>query len=795
MSTKTKKTTRSIRFTLIKAFIFICLLMTTVTVALQYYVSQSTAQKSALALYETEALVISNKIKQADQIANHYSILLSKFNKLLVNQKLHPDALQLFANVMAENPSYNSISLGFENGDLQQLIHLNKAKNDQSLANVESAKWLLISISEQGSQKIRQYAYFDDAFNVISQRQEENNENITGLSWYKDAKVLTSNKSNVFSLTNSNSLTQTYSIKVPNTQIVLAIDATLSSFSNSLQKINGNKQNPLLDEIYLYNGTGQVLGSNQPRERTTNTNKLPLVPYPVLIEMAQHQTSLNKLNNVTINDKPYYAYIAEVDDKTATNSYLAILVAKETLLLPSIKTSIQISALSLALLLILSWCFSSPLTNTIKGLLNEIKRAKGQDYKKLQQVVSRVTELKELNISMIEMSQSIEDYQAQQKQMTERFIKQIAQAIDDKSPYTFGHANRAPELGMMLAKASLKSDLPAFEQVDEEMLSEFSSNAWSHHYGKLTTAQQVTSKSTKLEANYNRIHEIRMRFEILWRDAEISYFKQSRGNPEQNKPLKETLIKQQLQLMRDFGFVAKANLGDTTMSEQETLRLHRIGAQTWLRYFDDRLGLSSIEKLRLTDKKQKLPVQETLLSDKKEHIIKRNNITKIDSGIKIEVADHLYNFGELYNLSIPKGTLTVEDKFEINQSILSTINLLKALPTSHKQVIKVQDLSAYHPVLKYVSCPSKANNVGFSITSRILLMTDIFETLTSVKTPQQKVESLSTAIEILHQLAVDQVIDMNLFKLFLSSGIYIKYANKFLHETQFDDVDISKYLN
>ncbi|WP_298942308.1 HD domain-containing phosphohydrolase [uncultured Psychromonas sp.] len=795
MSTKTKKTTRSIRFTLIRAFIFICLLMTTITVALQYYVSQSTAQKSALALYDTKANVISNKIKQADQIANHYSILLSKFNKLLVNQKIHPDALQLFANVMVENPSYDSISLGFENGNLQQLRHLNNAKNAQSLADAESAKWLLVSVSEQGNQKIRQYTYFDDTFNVISQREEENNENIVNLPWYKDAKILTSNKSNVFSLTNSSSLKQTYSIKVPNTQTVLAIDVTLNSLSNNLQIINDKNQNSLLDEIYLYNGAGQLLGSNQPIERTTHTNKLSHIPYPVLSEMAQHHTSMNKLNSVTINDKPYYVYIAEVDDKTTTNSYLAILVAKETLLLPSIKTSIQITAFSLALLLILSWCFSSPLTKAIKGLLNEVKRVKGKDYKQLQQVVSRVTELKELNNSMIEMSQSIEDYQIQQKQMTELFIKQIAQAIDEKSPYTFGHANRAPELGMMLAKASLKSDLPAFEQANEVMLSEFTSNAWSYHYGKLTTAQQVTSKSTKLEANYNRIHEIRMRFEILWRDAEITYFKESRSNPEQNKPLKETLIKQQLQLMRDFGFVAKANLGDTTMSEQDTLRLHKIGAQTWLRYFDDRLGLSSIEKLRLTDKKQKLPAQETLLSDKKEHIIKRNNITQVDSGIKIEVADHLYNFGELYNLSIPKGTLTIEDKFEINQSTLSTINLLKALPTTHKQVIKVRDLSAYHPVLKQVSCPSDSSNPDFSITSKILLMTDIFETLTSVKTPQQKVESLSTAIDVLHQLAIDQVIDMNLFKLFLSSKIYIKYANKFLYEIQFDDVDISKYLN
>jgi len=795
MSTKTKETTFSIRFTLITTFIFICLLVTTVAIALQYYVSQSTAQKSALALYETKVLLASNNIRQTDQIANRYSILLSRFNKLIINQQLHPNALQLFATVMTENPSYNSIYLGFENGSLQQLIHLNKTQNDLSLAKVESAKWLLISTVEQENKKIRQYSYFDGAFNMVSQYQKESNENITTLPWYKDAKILTSNKSNVFSLTNSASLGQTYSIKVPNTQTVLAIDVTLNSLSNNLKNISGNNQKPFLDEVYLYNGTGQLLGSNRSIPQADGNSKLPLIPYPILAELAQHKTNLNKLNEVIINDNSYYAYITEVDDKTVTNSYLAILVAKETLLLPSIKTSIQIAAICLVLLLILSWYFSSPLTNTLKKLLNEVKKTKKQDYKKIPLVMGRVTELKELNSLMVEMSQSIEAYQTQQKQMTRLFIKQIAQAIDDKSPYTFGHANRGPELGLMLAKASLKSDLPVFEQANEDMLNEFSSNAWSHHYGKLTKAQQIVSKGTKLEANYNRIHEIRMRFEVLWRDAEITYFKESRSNPEQNKPLKEALIKQQLQLMRDFGVVAKANLGDTKMTEQELLRLHKIGEQTWLRYFDDRLGLSSIEKLNLAGKKSKLPAQEMLLSDKKEHIIKRNNIIQMDSGIKIEVADHLYNFGELYNLSIPQGTLTVEDKFEINQNIISTINLLKKLPTAHKQVTKINDLSTYHPALKCVVYPFEQGDEAFSITQSILLITDIFEMLTSIKEPQQQVESLSTAIDVLHQLAVDQVIDINLFNLFLSSGIYIKYAHKFLHETQIDDIDISKYLN
>ena len=121
--------------------------------------------------------------------------------------------------------------------------------------------------------------------------------------------------------------------------------------------------------------------------------------------------------------------------------------------------------------------------------------------------------------------------------------------------------------------------------------------------------------------------------------------------------------------------------------------------------------------------------------------------------------------------------------------------MLKALPTTLKQTTEIKDLSKYHPALKRVIFPSKLEEKGFSITQNILLITDIFETLTSIKKPQQPVESLSNAIDILHQLAIDQIIDINLFKLFLSSGVYIKYANKFLHETQIGEVEISKYLN
>ena len=46
--------------------------------------------------------------------------------------------------------------------------------------------------------------------------------------------------------------------------------------------------------------------------------------------------------------------------------------------------------------------------------------------------------------------------------------------------------------------------------------------AWLHDCGKVTTPEYVVDKATKLETLCDRIHEIRTRFEVLKRDAEIA---------------------------------------------------------------------------------------------------------------------------------------------------------------------------------------------------------------------------------------------------------------------------------
>ncbi|TEW53964.1 hypothetical protein E2R68_10800 [Psychromonas sp. RZ22] len=800
---KATKATFSIRITVVSIFILSSILTATVAISLQYYFSQKMAHSSAIKMYDYAAHNASTYIDQRDNVAINNSFLLAQFSDLAIEQDIHPKALLLFANIMQANSLYNSIYLAFPNGDIQQLININQIQNNYiDLQAKASDQWALVSITGQDEKRILTTSYFDKDFKLRAQRYEKTQYDATTRAWYQDAKLSEVNKSPVYVFAQSNTLGQTYSIKVPRTEIVLGLDITLDSLSNALKQRSRNDQIDLLNEIYLYKAEGALLGSNRAIGDLHNHEKIPTVPYPQLVTLAKNPAEFNTLQALKLNGVDYFVYIAAIGKEGKQRDYLAILVEKNTLFAESmerVKTSILISGAFLLLLLPLAWFFASPIIRPIKALAIEAEKVKFRQYDQLQPVVTNITELSELNDSIVDMSNAIESYQTAQKELMESFIKLIVQAIDDKSPYTAEHCNRVPELGLMIAAAAEESTLPAFSNFkfnNEDERTEFRIAACLHDCGKITTPEHIVDKGTKLETLYNRIHEVRMRFEVLWRDAEINYYKQSLADPAKNKPLKEALIKQQLQLMRDFEFVAHANIGSESTTEEDIARLHKIGEQTWLRYFDNRLGLSPIEELNLTGKKQMLPVTEKLLSDKSEHIIKRHTPVKFDPkyGIKMKIPEHLYNLGELYNLSIKYGTLTNEDRFKINQHITSTISMLENLPFPPELARVPRYASTHHETLIGTGYPRKLTAEDLSIPERILVVADIFEALTAADRPYKKAKPISVAIDILYKMALKQHIDMDIFKLFLSTGIHLEYAQRFLAEDQIDDVDINKYL-
>ena len=334
----------------------------------------------------------------------------------------------------------------------------------------------------------------------------------------------------------------------------------------------------------------------------------------------------------------------------------------------------------------------------------------------------------------------------------ESFIKLIASAIDAKSPYTGGHCERVPEITMMLAEAVHETKTGPFADFnlsDQEMY-ELKIAAWLHDCGKVATPEFVVDKSTKLETIYDRINEVETRFSVLKRDQEIKKLKKelsierdnSLNAKEKNEKFKSIKIEYQKsikQLKNDLSFVKESNIGGEFMSEDKKQRINDISNYKWKP------------------------------NGKMQNFLSEN---------------------EVYNLTIPRGTLTPEERQVINDHIVVTINMLDELPYP-KHLKNIPEFAGgHHEKLDGTGYPKGLTKNEMSVQARIMAIADIFEALTARDRPYKKGKTLSQAMRILGFMKDDAHIDVDLFDIFVKKKIYIKYAKEFLEPEQIDEVSI-----
>lgn len=388
----------------------------------------------------------------------------------------------------------------------------------------------------------------------------------------------------------------------------------------------------------------------------------------------------------------------------------------------------------------------------------------------------------------------------EQRNLLEAFIQLIAGAIDAKSPYTGGHCQRVPELTKMLAEAACEAKEGPFQHfsLDEKQWEAIHIAAWLHDCGKVTTPEFVVDKATKLETLCDRIHEVRMRFEVLKRDAEIAYW-QARLHGGDEATLQATLQQQWQQLNEEFGFIARCNEGGEFMATEDIARLQQIAGRTWQRTLSDRIGISQDELARKQrGAESPLPVTEPLLADRPDHLFTRSNRDRLAPdnpwGFQVNTPAYLYNRGELYNLAIRRGTLTDEERYKINEHMIQTIIMLEKLPfpANLKQVPEIA--GGHHEKMDGTGYPKRLKRDEMSIPARMMAIADIFEALTAGDRPYKKAKSLSEAIRIMGFMQQDHHIDPELFALFLRSGVYLRYAKRYMSPELIDEVDISPYL-
>src|SRR6266571_402713 len=305
-----------------------------------------------------------------------------------------------------------------------------------------------------------------------------------------------------------------------------------------------------------------------------------------------------------------------------------------------------------------------------------------------------------------------------QRNLFRAVINVFASAIDAKSAYTGGHCHRVPELTNMLARAADEAEegpLADFHLTELEWY-ELEVAGGLHDCGKVTTREFVVDKATKLETIYNRIHEIRTRFEIVKRDAEIEY-----------------------------------------------LRAMMAGGD-----------------------------EAALLAAKPSHIIEHDAAPLAPDnpwGFVIKPPAHEANLGEVYNLSIRRGTLTEEERFHINDHIVQTIIMLEALPYP-KHLRRVPEWAGgHHEKMDGTGYPRGLKRDQMSIPARIMMIADIFDALSAHDRPYKARKMLSECVDIMARMSKERHIDTDLFEVFLTSRVYREYADKFLSADQIDEVE------
>tara|TARA_R110000868_G_scaffold162903_2_gene394531 strand:- start:71431 stop:73182 length:1752 start_codon:yes stop_codon:yes gene_type:complete len=368
-----------------------------------------------------------------------------------------------------------------------------------------------------------------------------------------------------------------------------------------------------------------------------------------------------------------------------------------------------------------------------------------------------------------------------QRDLMESFVRVLGQAIDAKSPHTAHHCEKVPIIARMLAKAAVEEKQGTFSNfyLTDIEWHELDLAAWLHDCGKITTPDHVVEKATKLETIHNRIHEIRTRFEVLRRDAEIDMLKRKLAG--EDSAICDADFKARVaELESQFAMVAQSNIGDEKLDADAIFALYEIGEQTWLCHFDRTVGLSWAENQRLSedDRAQcSQPGVEKILDDRKDHLYGR------------------LNRGERYNLSIPHGTLTSEERKLINDHVVVTQEMLAQLPYP-KELQGIPAIAGnHHEKMDGSGYPNGLRGEDMGVLEKVMVIADIFEALTAVDRPYKRPKMLSECIAILAGMRDKGQIDNELFDLLLSSGVYLDYGRNYLQPDQCDEVDIAQFLS
>jgi len=387
-----------------------------------------------------------------------------------------------------------------------------------------------------------------------------------------------------------------------------------------------------------------------------------------------------------------------------------------------------------------------------------------------------------------------------QKYLFEAFIQLIAAAIDAKSPYTGGHCARVPELTKMLARPACEDVGDAYGKfrLSDDDWQALHIADWRHDGGKVTTPEYVVDKASKLETIYDRIHEMRMRFEVLKRDAEIAACKP--------KPEARTALcgvanwlphcdRSTTTLPSSPAVIRAASSWPRKRSRACNASPRAPGHVRWMiELAFPTKNNSARPKLPPPFYRSPKPCSPTnrstfSLGDRRTD---RRPITPWEFAWPTALCST--TSVRSTNLAVERGTLSEEERYKISEHMVQTLVMLAQLPfpTHLSQVPEIA--GGHHEKMDGSGYPRRLTGAQVSPLAQMMAIADIFEALTAIDRPYKKGNTFSEAPTIMSRMQAEHHIDAEPFAIFLRSGVFLDYAQRYMQAQQLDEVDIDSLL-
>lgn len=373
-----------------------------------------------------------------------------------------------------------------------------------------------------------------------------------------------------------------------------------------------------------------------------------------------------------------------------------------------------------------------PLKNHLEEVIGVLQLINALDASKkvipfnpnYQMVVEALASLAATTLTNMQLLKDIEN-------LFESFVQVMVTAIDAQTPYNATHTQKVNQLSSLLAEEINKSAKGPFSDVyfNEDRIKELTMAGWLHDIGKITTPLEVMNKATRLDG---QLPLVLQRFDLAIQQ-EIS-----------------SSLKKQLDLLKD----GKAN--EAAKEEEE--------------------GQKRAAQLRAS----------------KELVIKADNpATFIDGELKEQLntlaefnyidtdgsPTPLISVDELECLTIPKGTLTDEERNVMENHVEITEKMLSKIPFTKKLARVPQLASMHHEHLDGKGYPRRLAGEEIPLEARILAIADIFDALTASDRPYKKGMPEEKAIKIMGFMVEEGKLDAQLMDLFVQSKVWEKVKN------------------